>query len=289
MLQPEAYGTGPGGNVAVIPEQQVGSDGAISVPYAGRVPAAGRSPEDVQKTIEARLAAKALQPQALVIIKKSDANAVTVTGEVVAGAKIPLSPGGNRLLEVIAAAGGVKAPPHETFVRLSRGGITATIPFGQLVSNPAEDVYAQPGDVLTIVRAPQTFSVFGATGRNAEIPFDTARLTLGEALGKSQGLRDDLAKPEGVFLFRYEPNSVVRALDQPIGGGTTSTVSPIVYRFNLRDGKSYLLAQEFPVENKDVIFVADARAVQSYKFATILSNITGPIITGLLVCQGGNC
>lgn len=235
MLQPEAYGTGPGGNVAVIPEQQVGSDGAISVPYAGRVPAAGRSPEDVQKTIEARLAAKALQPQALVIIKKSDANAVTVTGEVVAGAKIPLSPGGNRLLEVIAAAGGVKAPPHETFVRLSRGGITATIPFGQLVSNPAEDIYAQPGDVLTIVRAPQTFSVFGATGRNAEIPFDTARLTLGEALGKSQGLRDDLAKPEGVFLFRYEPNSVVRALDQPIGGGTTSTVSPIVYRFNLRD------------------------------------------------------
>jgi polysaccharide export outer membrane protein len=88
------------------------------VPYAGHVPAAGRSPEDVQKTIEARLAAKALQPQALVIIKKSDANAVTVTGEVVAGAKIPLSPGGNRLLEVIAAAGGVTAPPHETFVRL---------------------------------------------------------------------------------------------------------------------------------------------------------------------------
>jgi hypothetical protein len=68
--------------------------------------------------------------------------------------------------------------------RLSRGGITATIPFGQLVSNPAEDVYAQPGDVLTIVRAPQTFSVFVATGRNAEIPFDTARLTLGEALGR---------------------------------------------------------------------------------------------------------
>jgi hypothetical protein len=50
-----------------------------------------------------------------------------------------------------------------------------------------------------------------------------------------------------------------------------------------------LLAQEFPVENKDVIFVADAPAVQSYKFATLLSNITGPIITGLLVWQGGKC
>ncbi len=289
MPQLEAYGVGPEGHAAVIPDQHVGSDGAISIPYAGRVPAAGRSPEEVQKTIEARLAEKALQPQALVIVKKSDANAVTVTGEVVTGAKIPLSSGGNRLLEVIAAAGGVKAPPHEIFVRLSRGGITATVPLGQLVSNPAEDIYAQPGDVLTVVRAPQTFSVFGATGRTAEISFDAEHLSLSEALGKSQGLRDDLAKPEGVFLFRYEPNSVVRALDQPIGSGTTGRVSPIVYRFDLRDGKSYLLAQEFPVENKDVIFVADAPAVQSYKFATLLSSITGPVITGLLVCQGGKC
>jgi polysaccharide export outer membrane protein len=102
--------------VVALP-QQVGSDGAISVPYAGaafQLPAVHRKMS--RKRLRPRLAAKALQPQALVIIKKSDANAVTVTGEVVAGATIPLSPGGNRLLEVIAAAGGVTAPPHETFV-----------------------------------------------------------------------------------------------------------------------------------------------------------------------------
>jgi polysaccharide export outer membrane protein len=289
MLQPEAYGAEPGRLAAVIPDQQVGSDGAISVPYAARVPAAGRTPEDVQHTIETRLAQKALQPQALVIVKKSDANAVTVTGEVVAGAKIPLSPGGSRLLEVIAAAGGAKAPVHEVLVRLSRGGVTATIPLRQLVSHPAEDIYAQPGDVLTLVRVPQTFSVFGATGRNAEIPFNAEQISMSEALGKSQGLRDDLAKPEGVFLFRYEPASTVRALGQPIASGSIDGVSPIVYRFNLRDGKTYLLAQQFQVEDKDVIFVADAPAAQSYKFATVLNQITGPIITGLLVCQNQKC
>jgi hypothetical protein len=57
-------------------------------------------------------------------------------------------------------------------------------------------------------------------------------------------LRDDLAKPEGVFLFRYEPNSVLQALDQPIAAGTRGGVSPVVYRFNLRDGKTYSRAQE---------------------------------------------
>ena len=334
----QPLGGTPGGNATVIPNQQVDADGAISVPYAGRVPAAGRSAEQVQQTIEARLANKALQPQALVIVQKTAANAVTVllnetgggsrggpggtsigtvasnlsspaaaaavaaasaptaAGAAAAlatagavGTRVPLSPGGDRLLQVIAAVGGAQAPVHEVFVRLSRGGVTATIPLQQLVSDPGEDIFAGPGDVLTLIRLPRTFSVFGATGRNAELPFDAETINLAEALGKSQGLRDDLAKPEGVFLFRYEPNAIVRALDEPIATGTRGGMSPIVYRFNLRDGKAYLLAQEFPVQDKDVIFVADAPAVQSYKFATALSQITGPVITGLLVCQNGKC
>jgi polysaccharide biosynthesis/export protein len=332
----EAAAAAGGRRAATMPDQQVGADGAISIPYAGRVPAAGRFPEDVQQAIEARLAEKALGPQALVIVKKSAANAVTVllnesgqrssigsgetsmenlisnlsdtvqapatvaagaamspnpiqAGSAAAGARVPLSPGGDRLLQIIAAAGGTKAPVHETFVRLSRAGITATIPLEQLVADPAEDLYAQPGDVVTVVRVPQTFTVFGATGRNAEIVFAARAITLGEALAKSQGLRDDLAKPEGVFLFRYEPNSVLRALDEPVAAGDREGVSPVVYRFNLRDAKTYSLAQEFPVHDKDVIFVADAPAAQVYKFFAALNQVTGPIVTGLVTCHYANC
>ena len=206
-----------------------------------------------------------------------------------AGARVPLSPGGDRLLQIIAAAGGAKAPVHQTFVRLSRGGVTATIPLEQLVSDPTEDLYAQPGDVVTLLRVPQTFSVFGATGRNAKIAFEARNITLGEALAKSQGLRDDLVKPEGVFLFRYEPNSVLQVLDQPIAAGSRGGVSPVVYRFDLRDAKTYSLAQEFPVYDKDVIFVADAPAAQIYKFFTALNQVTGPIVTGLVTCRYVKC
>jgi polysaccharide export outer membrane protein len=206
-----------------------------------------------------------------------------------AGTRVPLSPGGDRLLQIIAAAGGAKAPVHETFVRLSRGGVTATIPLEQLVADPAEDLYAQPGDVVTLLRVPQTFSVFGATGRNAQIAFDARNVTLGQALAKSQGLRDDLAKPEGVFLFRYEPDSVLQTLDQPVAAGARGGVSPVVYRFDLRDGKTYSLAQEFPVHDKDVIFVADAPAAQVYKFFTALNQVTGPIVTGLVTCRYVKC
>jgi len=201
---------------------------------------------------------------------------------------VPLSPGGDRLLQVIAAAGGAKAPVHESFVQLSRGGVTATIPLQQLASEPAEDIYAQPGDVLSVIRIPQTFSVFGATGRNAQIPFEAEGITLAEALAKSQGLNDDLADPGGAFLFRYEPNSTVNALNLPIAASSQGGSSPVAYRFNFSDGKAYLLAQQFPMRDGDVLFVADAGSAQAQKFFTLLQSITGPVITGLLVCRNAN-
>ena len=272
-----------------IPNQQVASDGAISIPYAGRIAVADRTPTDVQHTIEKLLGPKALDPQALVMVTRSAANSVSVAGEVIGGARVPLSPGGDRLLQVIAAAGGANGPVHDTVVRLSRDGVTATVPLAILVADPDQDIFAEPGDVLTLVRRPQTFSVFGATGRNAAITFNSDQLSLSEALAKAGGLLDDRADPQAVFLFRYEPVSLVQAFGQPIATGAQGGLSPIVYRLDLREARSYLLARRFPVHDKDIIFVANAQAVPIYHFFQALSQLTGPIQTGFLPCYYSKC
>lgn len=272
-----------GSRSVTIPEQIVGQDGGISVPFAGRVPVAGRLPVEVQKTIEARLAEKAIEPQVIVAVTKSLANSVTVTGEVVRGQRVPLSVRGDRLLDVIAAAGGASSPVYETFVRLSRDGVTATIPLETLISHPSENIYAQPGDVLTLVRVPETFTAFGATGKNAEIPFSAEHTTLVEALAKAGGLQDQRSDPEGVFLFRFEPPRVIKALGQrQLAIGPDGT-SPVVYRLDLRDAKSYFLAQRFPIRDKDIIYVANADLNELQKFFTLLNTLTGPVITGVVV------
>ena len=276
-------GVSPGSRSVTIPDQVVARDGAISVPFADRIPVAGKSPLEVQRVIEQRLADKAIEPQVLVVITKSITNSVTVSGEVVAGARVPLSVNGDHLLDVIALAGGAKAPVYDTFVRLSREGVTATIPMKKLVSDPAENIYAWPGDVLTLVQVPQTFSVFGATGTNMQVSFGAQEITLAQALAKAGGLLDLRADPAGVFLFRFEPPAVVGALKAPplaIGPGGTS---PVVYRLDLSDANSYFFAQRFPVEDKDVIYVANARLNELQKFFTLLNTITGPVITGIVV------
>jgi polysaccharide biosynthesis/export protein len=152
-----------------------------------------------------------------------------------------------------------------------------------LVSDPAENIYAWPGDVLTLVRIPQTFSVFGATGQNTEVNFNAEKVTLAEALAKAGGLQDLRANPAGVFLFRFEPPPVITALNAPplpIGPGGSS---PVVYRLDLSDANSYFFAQRFPVEDKDIIYVANAPLNELQKFFTLLNTLTGPVITGIVV------
>lgn len=177
-------GISPGSRNVTIPEQVVGADGGVSVPFAGRIPVAGRSTVEVQHEVEHRLAEKAIEPQVIVTITKSVTYAATVSGEVVNGARVPLSVNGDRLLDLIALAGGAKSAVYDTFVRLSRNGVTVTIPMERLVSEPGENIFAQPGDVLTLVRVPQTYSVLGATGQNAQITFNAERITLAEAIAK---------------------------------------------------------------------------------------------------------
>jgi polysaccharide export outer membrane protein len=270
-----------------IPEQPVGPDGTITIPYAGRVIAAGRTATELGRRIEALLSPIAIDPQALVIVQPGGGSSVTVAGDVVKGARVPLSPGGTRLLEVIAAAGGADAPVHETFVRLTRDGVTATVPLSVLVADPEQNIFARPGDVLILSRVPQTLSVFGAAGKNASITFDAERLSLSEALAKAGGLLDQRADPSAIFVMRYEPAALVHALGQPVAARAPAGLSPVVYRLDLADAKSYLLAKRFPVKDKDIIFVAEAKLVPITRALQALSLITGPVTRAVLICQSG--
>jgi polysaccharide export outer membrane protein len=285
QAEPGAAAATGGSRNAVIPDQVVASDGAISVPFAGRIKAAGHTPLQVQNEIQQRLAEKAIEPQAIVTVTKNVTNAVTVSGEVVTGARVPLSVGGDRLLDLIAAAGGAKAPVYQTFVQLTRDGVTATIPMQQLISNPAENIYAWPRDVLTLVQLPQTFSVFGAATTNSQTPFNAPKLSLAEALAKSGGLQDIRADPQGVFLFRVEPPAVVSALHAaslPVGPNGTS---PVVYRLNLKQAQNFFYAERFPVEDKDVIYIANAPLTELQKVFTLINTITGPVISGVVISR----
>lgn len=268
-----------GAKSATIPDQAVGSDGTISVPYAGRVKVRGMTTEGVQTEIEHALEGKAIQPQVLVGVSRPISNTVTVTGEVANGARVPLTAKGDRILDVVAEAGGVRAPVNETMVRLSRSGTTISVPMVRVVSNPRENVYIRPGDTLTLVREPQAYLAYGATGVSQKIAFEADSISLSEAIAKVGGLQDYRADPSGVFLFRYEPPAIARAL-RPDSSLNGSGWVPVVYRLDMRDPASLFMAQSFPIFNKDVLFVSNASITDAQKAFQIFNLVSGPLSTG---------
>lgn len=273
----------PGSRTATIPEQAVARDGTISVPYAGRVKVAGKTAAEVQSTIEERLAGKAIQPQILVTVSRPVSSTVAVTGEVATGGRIPLSNRGDRILDVIAAAGGIRAPVNETEIRLMRGSRSVAVPMMTVVNNPRENIYLRGGDTLTLVRNPRTFIAAGATGRNTDIPFDADAMNLAQAIAKSGGLLDFRADPEGVFLYRFESAELLRRIkpDSPLLGRGGRI--PVVYRVNLRDPNGLFIAQGLRMQRGDILYVSNAPLTDLQKAFSVFQSLSSPVVQGASV------
>lgn len=266
----------PGQRSAMIPEQIVGADGAITVPYAGRVRAAGRTPKDVEDAIVRSLEGKALEPQAVVTVGRNVTNAVTVVGEVTSGARVPLNAGGNRILDAVAQAGGTRAPVHETFIMLMRDGRSARIPMQAILAEPKENVYLFPNDVVTVTREPQTFTAVGATGQNAVLPFDAIGITLDQAIARAGGLNDQRADPAGVFVIRFESVPNYDRLGYPRPSPEAVKDVPVIYHLNLRDPTSFFLAHRFPIQHKDILYVSNSPLVEVQKVTTVINGFLVP-------------
>lgn len=275
----------PGSRTATIPEQAVARDGTISVPYAGRISVAGKTAAQVEATIVQQLTGKAIQPQILVTISRPISSTVTVTGEVATGGRIPLSNKGDRILDVIAAAGGIRAPVNETEIRLTRGPRTLAVPMITVVNNPRENIFLRSGDTMTLVRNPQTFIAAGATGQNTEIPFNADAMNLAQAIAKSGGLLDFRADPEGVFLYRFESSETLRRIkpDSPLVD--TGRKVPVIYRVNLREPNGLFVAQGLRMQRGDILYVSNAPLTDVQKAFSVFQSLTSPVVQGASIAS----
>ena len=265
---------------SAIPDQRVDEDGMIAVPFAGRIRVAGRSPAQVQREIAHRLAGKAHDPQILVRIADKSASNVTVLGKVANTRRVALTPRGERLLDILAAAGGPTESVEKTTIRLTRGARAAIMPLDAIILDPAQNVRLRGDDVVTVIHQPFSFTALGAVQRNAEIPFEGSGLSLAQALGRLGGLRDDRADIKGVFLFRWEDPA---ALDTTVLATTPAILDgrvPVIYRLDMSNAASLFIAQDFAMRNGDLLYVSTAPGADLQK---VLSTVSGVALSTLAI------
>jgi len=262
-----------------LPEQMVDSDGRIVIPFVGNVQAAGRTPQQISHEIATRLTGKAHQPQAIVRLVRNAAANVTVVGDIVNSARVPLTAKGERVLDILASAGGVKQSVNKTMLQITRGNKVASMPLEAVIRDPRQNIILQPDDVMTVLFQPFSFTALGATGRNEEIPIEATGITLAQALGRVAGIQDNRADVKGVFLFRLEnPASFSPELHRT-AQTTPDGKIPVIYRINMKDPATFFIAQSFPIRDKDILYVSNAPLADFQKFVNVIYSTLLPVAT----------
>lgn len=262
-----------------LPEQMVDSQGRITVPFAGSIEAAGRTPQQIEREIVARLAQKAHLPQVVVRLVRNSAANATIVGDVAASMRVPLTAKGERLLDALASAGGTKQPVGKTVIQITRGNRIASLPLEHVIRDPRQNIILQADDVVTALYQPYSFTSLGAVGNSAEIPFEATGITLAQALGRVGGLQDSRANPKGVFIFRWEDPGAVQGFVPASAPSRADGRIPVIYRVNLSDPAAFFVTQNFPVRNQDVLYVSNAPGAELQKFVSILSQTAFSIIS----------
>lgn len=254
---------------SVLTEIQVDGQGFIFVPYAGRIKAAGQSPESLRNIITKKLDSQTPDPQ--VIVQRVAGNGATVIleGNSAGPGVYPIEAPTRTLAGMIAASGGASIEIPTAIVRVTRGGKTGRVWLADLYENPKLDIALRPGDRITIERDSRSFTALGATGSQSLVQFETQTLSALEAIATVGGLTATTADPTGVFVMRNEPAEIA---NQVLGRSDLQGDQRMVYVLDLTQPTGLFEARDFLIRDGDTVYVTEAPFVQ---WNRTLSAITG--------------
>ncbi len=277
-LDPSVGVSMEGSRPNTFPGFMVGPSGAISIPFAGEVPVAGRTVTQIQRDIVRRLQGRAHLPQVIVRIAQNVTSTVSVLGDVKQPMQVPLTPHGERVLDAIAQAGGTNQALDRMTVQITRGNIVRSMAAEDIIADPRNNVVLESGDVVTVSYQPYSFTVLGAAGKNEEVPFEGVGITLSQALGRVGGLNADQADPKGVFIFRWEKPSPGSGL--AVAGQANETgATPVIYRIDMQQPQTYLAAQKFAMRDGDVLYVSNSSVAELRRFIGVIASSMVPFST----------
>ncbi|WP_245623733.1 polysaccharide biosynthesis/export family protein [Paraburkholderia nodosa] len=231
--------------------------GDLTFPYAGTLHVAGLRTEEVQRRLTSALTRYFIKPQVTVRMASYRAHEIYVDGElrnpgIVAVNDVPMS-----LYEAISRAGGFADTADQSHLVLVRGGQSHRLNLTQMVASglsPAR-LYLKPGDMLrAVARDENDVYVMGEVNKPiSAIPRRTGRITLADALAQAGSVNASTADAAQMFVIRG-------ALDG----------KPEVFHLDGRSPVAMLVAKEFDLKPKDVVYVDGNGLVRFNRVLTLL-------------------
>ncbi len=251
-----------GSKISMLEEVQVDGSGFLYVPYAGRIKAAGNSPEALRRIITEKLEGQTPDPQVLVRRVAGDGSTVSITGAVGAQGVYAIERPTRTISSMLARAGGVVIEPEIAQVTIFRGNHQAKVWFQDIYKNPSYDIAMRGGDRILVESDTRSFTALGATGTQTRVVFNKQALSAIEAIAQVGGLAVNAADPTGVFVFRNEPEDIA---EQVLGRTDLVGTQRMIYVLDLTEPNGVFMARDFVVRDGDTVYVTEAPFSQAMK------------------------
>lgn len=255
-----------------LPGVRVDDQGYIRLPFVGRLRAAGHTASELQSMIRDGLRGMSQDPQVMVSIDQSVTNSVVLAGEVNRPGRFVLPTTHQTLNQTIALAGGYKGNAKDLVAQVQRGGSSYEIRMSDLLDLPQRDLAVAPGDTVTLINRPESFSSLGAPNRAEQIQFPRGRISVAEAIALAGGANPNAGDAAAIFVFRYVPTA-------------SGLEEPVVYHLNMMQPGALFLSQRFMMKDQDLLYVGNAEANQPSKFIQLLSQLFVPVATARAVTR----
>lgn len=265
---------GATGNSTPLEEVQVDGEGYVFVPYAGRVRAAGNTPEQLRQSITERLEQQTPDPQVEVRRMAGDGSTVSLVGAIGAQGVYPIERPTRTLATMLAQAGGVSIEPEIAQITVTRGNQKGRIWFQDLFAHPELDIALRNGDRILVEEDTRRFTALGATSTQARVPFETQDLSALEAIAQVGGLISRASDPTGIFVLRQEREEVANAV---LGRRDLRGPQRVVYVLDLTEPNGLFMARDFLIRDRDSIYVTEAPYAQWAKSISIIFGAITPL------------
>ena len=247
------------GNVASTPAGRTINDkGDLYFPFVGMIHAAGMTVHEFREALTKQLSKYIKDPQIEVDVSGFRSQKVFITGEVRSPGVMPISDVPLRITDAIGLAGGLTPEADLYNVVLTRGGVSAQINMDRIYygGDTSANLILQNGDVLAIPdRQVRKIFVLGEVGNAAGVNQSRSfvmrrgRMSLAEVLGDAGGLNPFSSAAGKVFLMRSDQNG-----------------EPLIYQLDAREPQSLILAEQFTMQPRDVVFVSPTDITELGRF-----------------------
>ncbi|NKJ49694.1 sugar ABC transporter substrate-binding protein [Burkholderia sp. SG-MS1] len=259
-------------NADAIPGFLIDENGDIQFPYAGNMHVAGKDVSTIQRELHARLSKVYQKPEVTVRVASFRNSQVYLDGEVrTPGAQslndIPMS-----LTMAINQGGGFSANADRSRVELVRNGVIYPINVDDLIKrgrNPSQ-IYLQPGDLIRVAaREDSGVYVMGEVNKPATVlPLRNGSLTLSQAISDGGSFDSNTAAAQQVFVIR-----------------DSTSESPQIYHLDATSPVSMVLANQFELQPKDIVYVGQGGLVRFNRVLNLLLPAINAAVTGVVLTK----